>query len=226
MDASTMDDRRWTTQGFLVTGGAGRIGSVSCDCAFFCTSTSLTSSDGDDADTGTPPLSAPQTPLNTSIVIVGRDDLSKCRQRRADQIDAAHELGRAAVGEHAVDDVGQHVERVRRTAAGRREPAFDVVEQQAERLSLAPRLVAQLRPSAARATRLARLDVQVRLARHRQEAGLRSAVPVGPWESLQAARDRAGTFSAALVDDGDALRLDALVVVAGSAPSARRCRFS
>ncbi len=50
-----------------VTGGAGRIGRVSCDCIFFWTSTSLTSSDGDDADTGTPPLSAPHTPLKTSI---------------------------------------------------------------------------------------------------------------------------------------------------------------
>ena len=42
------------------------MGSVSCDCGFFCTSTSLTSSDGDEADTGTLPLSAPHNPLKTS----------------------------------------------------------------------------------------------------------------------------------------------------------------
>ena len=43
------------------------MGSVSCDCTFFWTSTSLTSNAGAEADTGTPPLSAPQMPLNTSI---------------------------------------------------------------------------------------------------------------------------------------------------------------
>src|SRR3989304_3623291 len=47
-------------------GGPGRIGSASCDCAFFCTSTSLTSREGEEAETGTVPLSAPPIPLNTS----------------------------------------------------------------------------------------------------------------------------------------------------------------
>src|SRR5262249_14684330 len=47
------------------SGGAPRMGSPSCDCAFFCTSTSLTRSGGAEADTGTLPLSAPHMPLNT-----------------------------------------------------------------------------------------------------------------------------------------------------------------
>src|SRR5206468_6095699 len=55
-------------QDFFAALGAGNIGEVSCDCAFFCTSTSLTSSGGEEADTGTPPLSAPHTPLNTSVL--------------------------------------------------------------------------------------------------------------------------------------------------------------
>ena len=42
------------------------MGRVSCDCAFFWTSTSPTSSDGDEAETGTLPLSAPHRPLKTS----------------------------------------------------------------------------------------------------------------------------------------------------------------
>ena len=42
------------------------MGNVSCDWAFFWTSTSLTSRDGDDAETGTLPLSAPHRPLKTS----------------------------------------------------------------------------------------------------------------------------------------------------------------
>ena len=54
--------------------GAGRIGSVSCDCAFFCTSTSLTSSAGDEADTGTPPLSAPQIAVEDVRLVAGRDE--------------------------------------------------------------------------------------------------------------------------------------------------------
>ena len=52
--------------------------------------------------------------------------------------------GCAAVSVDAVHDVRQHVERVRRTSARRGKSAFDVVEQQPERLALPARLVAQL----------------------------------------------------------------------------------
>ncbi len=43
------------------------MGSESCDFGFFCTSTSDTSSAGDEAETGTGPLSAPQMPLKVSV---------------------------------------------------------------------------------------------------------------------------------------------------------------
>src|SRR5579872_3820207 len=45
--------------------GGGKIGGRSCECALFCTSISEKSIAGATADTGTLPLSAPQTPLNT-----------------------------------------------------------------------------------------------------------------------------------------------------------------
>src|SRR5579859_2607 len=50
------------------TPGAGNIGGRSRPCARFCTSISLNSIAGATADTGTLPLSAPQTPLNTCCV--------------------------------------------------------------------------------------------------------------------------------------------------------------
>src|ERR1700719_746294 len=50
------------------TPGAGKIGGRSLPCARFCTSISLNSIAGATADTGTLPLSAPQTPLNTCCV--------------------------------------------------------------------------------------------------------------------------------------------------------------
>jgi len=46
--------------------GAGSTGSPSCDLSFFCTSIWPISSAGDEAETGTEPLSAPQMPLNVS----------------------------------------------------------------------------------------------------------------------------------------------------------------
>ncbi len=42
---------------------------MSCDFGFFWTSTSDTSSAGDEADTGTGPLSAPQMPLNVWVLL-------------------------------------------------------------------------------------------------------------------------------------------------------------
>src|SRR6202035_4632389 len=45
--------------------GGGKMGGSSCECARFCTSISENSIAGATAATGTLPLSAPHTPLNT-----------------------------------------------------------------------------------------------------------------------------------------------------------------
>ena len=172
----------------LPCGGAGRIGSVSGDCAFFCTSTSLTSSGGDEADTGTPPLSAPQMPLNTSTLSPVATILLNADERRADEVDAAHELRRPRlVRVDPVDDVRQHVERVGRTAVRVREAAFDVVEEQAERLALLPRLVPQHVHQLVARHAPARLDDEIRLARHRA----RSPAPPGRGRSTAGSRGSA-----------------------------------
>ena len=46
--------------------GAGRMGARAVDFSFFATSICETSRSGEDADTGTDPDSAPQTPLNVA----------------------------------------------------------------------------------------------------------------------------------------------------------------
>ena len=98
---------------FARPGGAGSTGSPSCDLSFFCTSTSPTSSAGDDADTGTHAALGAAHAVEGLPLAAGGEDAAEGRQRRADQIDAAHQLHRPIVGIDAVDDVGQHVEGVR-----------------------------------------------------------------------------------------------------------------
>ena len=58
-------DRGWGVLTQLKLPGGGKIGGRSCECARFCTSISEKSIAGATAETGTLPLSAPQTPLNT-----------------------------------------------------------------------------------------------------------------------------------------------------------------
>ena len=101
-------------------GGAGRIGSASCDCAFFCTSTSLTSSSGDEADTGTLPLSAPHMPLKTSILSLAAMNLPKAASGVPMRSTPRTSSGAPVVGVDAVDEIRHDVERVRIAAARRR----------------------------------------------------------------------------------------------------------
>src|ERR1039458_3479605 len=54
---------------FPPSNGAGRMGMRSCDLAFFWTSICVTKMAGEAAETGTPPDSAPQTPLNPATFL-------------------------------------------------------------------------------------------------------------------------------------------------------------
>ncbi len=87
------------------------------------------------AETGTPPDSAPQMPLKTDFSSSAATILREGGERRADEVDPAHELF-PAVREDPVHHDGQDVEGVGDGAAGQREAALDVVEEEAEGLAL------------------------------------------------------------------------------------------
>src|ERR1700733_7883456 len=73
--------------------------------------------------------------VENSTLVVGGDNLAEYGQRRADQIHTAYQFF-LSVRIHAINHHREHVERVRDHAAGNGEPAFDVIEEQSERLIL------------------------------------------------------------------------------------------
>ncbi len=148
------------------------------------------------------------------VVVGGRDDLGERRQRRPDQIDAAHELVRPPVDPDAIDENRQHLERLRPAARGVGEAPRDVAERQAVELPLALGLVAQHLPQLRGGDDQARLHDQVPLARDDRPPLLPAPVAV---RNREAARRRAAQKKAAQdagIDQRRTLRLDAFVVVA------------
>jgi hypothetical protein len=185
---------------------------VSCDWLFFWTSTSLTSSDGDAAATGTLPLSPPQMPLNTSTSLPAAD-LGEGRQRRADQIDTLRQLARTSVRVHAIDDVRQDVERIGRRAPGCGEAAFDVLEEQAERLALLLQFLPAHLQQPLRRDRIRRLDHRIRLAGHRSHARLAASVSIRLWKCRKRRPSEQERLENALIDHGHGTSTHAFVVV-------------
>src|ERR1051325_10054603 len=61
-------------------------------------------------------------------IIACCDDTFECRERRSDEIDAANEFIRTAIGINAIDKDRQHVERIRDRTARQRKSAFDLLE--------------------------------------------------------------------------------------------------
>ena len=198
---------------FARPGGAGSTGIPSCDLSFFCTSTSPTSSAGDGRRHRHHAALGAAHAVEGLPLAAGGEDAAEGRQRRADQIDAAHQLHRPIVGIDAVDDVRQHVERVRNHAAGEGEAAFDVLEEEAERAALLLDLALQPRHQLVERHRLAGIDDQVRLARYRRKSGHGAAVPV----RLDDAGDRRPAHEERLqhaaIHRHDAPRFHAFVIV-------------
>ena len=83
---------------------------------FFCTSISENSIAGAAADTGTCPDSAPQTPLNTCKFVAGENNVVQRKQRRADDVHAAHQFVRPAVRIHAPHHHRNHLKGLRQRA--------------------------------------------------------------------------------------------------------------
>ena len=113
-------------------------------------------------------------------VVAGGEDLLERGERRAHDVDAAHQLVRPAVGEDPVDHQRNHLERLRQPAgASVGEAAGDLVEEQPVRLALPLHLFDEhrLRSFGERAPACVDSTIRFALPRHRL------AGPAGarPW---------------------------------------------
>ena len=87
------------------------MGARSCDFSLRCTSICETRMPGDRGGDRHPSRLGAAHAVEDGDLIVGGNDFAECDQRRADEIDAAHQFF-FAVGIDAVDDGRTHVEGV------------------------------------------------------------------------------------------------------------------
>src|SRR6185437_4180620 len=139
-------------------------------------------------------------------------DFRECGQRCSDNIHAANQFIRTAIGEHFEYDERKYLEGLRLSSSGKRKAAGDIVNQQSKRFSLGldelDQLCAQLRVREG----LAALHDQVTLPGNRSRAELTPSMAVGIGEAHQRRARHFKIFQDSMLHQRNRLRRNTFVI--------------